>query len=70
LAGLLTGVAFSSGLVWVNNNATQPLFQITEPFLYIAWWSFVVSISFTVIVSLLTSPEPDEKLRGMVYRYE
>lgn len=70
LAGLISGVAFSSGLLWINGHATEPLFQIAEPFLYIAWWSFVVSISFTVVVSLLTAPEPDTKLKGLVYRYE
>jgi SSS family solute:Na+ symporter len=57
LFGLLGGVAISSSM-----------FFITEvSFLYIAWWSFLGSIMITIFVSLLTKPDPIEKLEGLVY---
>ncbi len=68
--GLIGGVSFSALLMWVHSNASIPLFQISEPFLYVALWSFILSIILTVIVSIYTKQEPDEKLRGMVYRYD
>ena len=70
LVGLVGGVSFSALLMWVHSNASIPLFQISEPFLYVALWSFILSIILTVIVSIYTKQEPDEKLRGMVYRYD
>ncbi len=70
LVGLIGGVSFSALLMWVHSNATIPLFQVSEPFLYVALWSFILSIMLTVIVSLYTKQEPEEKLRGMVYRYD
>ena len=36
-------------------------------FLYVAWWSFVGSLAVNIIVSLLTKPDPIEKLEGLVY---
>ncbi|MBT6940556.1 MAG: hypothetical protein HN994_09185, partial [Candidatus Marinimicrobia bacterium] len=57
-------------LMWVNNNASVPLFQVSEPFLYVAWWSFVLSVVILIVVSLNTPPEPESKLKGLVYRYE
>ena len=56
LVGLIGGVAFSALLMWVNNNATIPLFQVTEPFLYVALWSFILSLTLTIVVSLYTKP--------------
>ena len=70
LVGLIGGVSFSALLMWVHSNASLPLFQISESFLYVALWSFILSIILTVIVSIYTKQEPDEKLRGMVYRYD
>jgi hypothetical protein len=44
------------------------MFFITEvSFLYIAWWSFLGSILITILTSLLTKPDPIEKLEGLVY---
>ncbi len=63
LAGLLLGV----GSAFVMFQARGTLFVIEEPFLYIAWWSFVVGMAATVSVSLLTPPEPPEKIDGLVY---
>ncbi|MBM3334995.1 Na+/galactose cotransporter, partial [Candidatus Sumerlaeota bacterium] len=63
LAGLVVGVASS----FVMFKASDVLFVIKEPFLFIAWWSFVVGIVVTLGVSLVTRAEPPEKLEGLVY---
>ncbi len=70
LISLLSGVGFAGTLMWVNSNASIPLFKVSEPFLYVAWWSFVLSVIIVIVVSLLTPPEPESKLKGLVYRYE
>ncbi len=57
LFGLLVGVAISSTLYFVYDMS----------FLYVAWWSFVGSLIVNMLVSLLTPPEPIEKLEGLVY---
>jgi len=33
-------------------------------------WSFILSLTLTIVVSLYTKQEPDEKLKGLVYRYD
>ncbi|MFB3785187.1 MAG: sodium/solute symporter [bacterium] len=68
--GLVAGLCCSTGLFLVNVYASEPLFKIQEPFLYIALWSFLFSLGVTVVVSLLTPPEPEEKLAGLVYGYK
>ncbi|MFM1921905.1 MAG: hypothetical protein RLZZ303_3539 [Candidatus Hydrogenedentota bacterium] len=62
LAGLVLGVAFTTIL-----NNTEGVFPSEDPFLYIAWWSFVFSLAVTMIVSLLTPKDPDEKVRGLIF---
>ncbi|NIA13666.1 MAG: hypothetical protein GWP08_06250 [Nitrospiraceae bacterium] len=62
LAGLVCGVAFTTIL-----NNVEGLFPSKDPFLFVAWWSFVFSLAVTIIVSLLTPREPDEKIRGLVW---
>jgi Na+/proline symporter len=62
LVGMLSGVAFSTVL-----NFTEGLFPSADAFLFVAWWSFVFTIVVTVVVSLLTKPEPEEKIRGLVF---
>jgi SSS family solute:Na+ symporter len=62
LFGMLSGVAFATIL-----NNTKGLFPNDEPFLYVAWWSFVYTLVATAIVSVLTPPEPEEKIRGLVF---
>lgn len=57
LFGLLGGVGISTTLFFTTGSS----------FLYIAWWSFIGALIITVIVSLLTKPEPIEKLEGLVY---
>lgn len=62
LAGLSLGVIFCFIL-----NYTPGLFTSDDPFLFVAWWSFVFSLVVTVVVSLLTKPESEEKLRGLTW---
>jgi solute:Na+ symporter, SSS family len=61
VAGLITGVLTSSVLFWIQDG----LFQAADPFLYIAWWSFVVGIAATVVVSLLTPAKPAADLKNL-----
>ena len=63
IAGLIIGVTTSSTLFWIKDG----LFQAADPFLYIAWWSFVTGVLATTIVSLLTAPNPVEALKGLIY---
>lgn len=62
LAGLFLGVAFTTILTNVEG-----LFPSDDPFLFVAWWSFVFSLAVTVVVSLITPREPDDKIRGLVW---
>jgi Na+/proline symporter len=62
LAGLVLGVIFTTILSNVDD-----LFPSDDPFLFVAWWSFVFSCVVTVVVSLLTRPEPADKIRGLVW---
>ncbi len=63
LAGLISGVGISATLFLVQKD----VFICENPFLYIAWWSFVGSLFTTTTVSLLTKPYPLERLHGLVY---
>ncbi len=63
VAGLCFGVLTSGALFWLRDL----LYTCPEPFLYIAWWSFVAAIVTTVVFSLLTKPEPEHKLHDLVY---
>jgi len=62
LAGLVLGLTCSYVLFHVDG-----LFPAEDPFLFVAWWSFVFSLAVTVVVSLLTPADPEEKTRGMVF---
>lgn len=63
LAGLISGVGVSATLFAVRKT----LFVCEDPFLYIAWWSFVGSLAVTTVVSLFTKPHSMERLQGLVY---
>lgn len=63
LAGLIGGITISGILYLLKDQ----LFTISNPFLYISWWSFLGSLLITFVVSLYTTPQPLEKLRGLVY---
>lgn len=62
LAGLLLGMCCT----FILDNI-DGLFPSNDPYLFVAWWSFVFSMIITIVVSLLTPPEPDEKIRGLVF---
>ncbi len=62
LAGMVLGVCFTTIL-----SNTKGLFPYEDPFLFVAWWSFVFSAAVTIVVSLLTKPDPDEKLHGLIF---
>jgi Na+/proline symporter len=74
MAGFLGGVSCAVGLFTLSSKGVcealgwKPLFQISDPYLYFSVWSFVTAILLTVVVSLLTPPEPAEKIRGLVFR--
>jgi len=62
LTGLITGVMLTT----IMNNTTG-VFPSEDPFLFVAWWSFVFSVVVTMLVSLVTPQDPDEKVRGLVF---
>ena len=62
LAGLVLGVIMCFIL-----NYTSGLFTSEDPFLFVAMYSFLFALIVTVVVSLLTKPESDEKVRGLVW---
>jgi solute:Na+ symporter, SSS family len=72
LAGFAGGVVTSVSLFTLNLEGvqralgTRPLFAIQAPFLYFSIWSFLAAAALIVGVSLLTRPEPEEKIRGFV----
>ncbi|GAH85056.1 unnamed protein product [marine sediment metagenome] len=68
--GLIAGLLCSTTLLLTHKYASEPLFQAEDPFLFIAMWSFIVSVVSMVVISLLTPPMPDEKLVGLVFRYK
>ena len=63
LAGLMVGCCLTFGL----NLMGDAVFMTDDPFLYVAIWSFLMASAVTIVVSLLTRPESDEKLQGLVY---
>lgn len=56
LFGLIGGVAAASVLLAFDVN-----------FLYVAWWSFVVTVALNLIISYAGKPEPAEKIKDLVY---
>ncbi len=66
--GALVGLVLGVGLtVTLNSDAMAGLFPSDDPFLFISWWSFAFVLVVTVAVSLLTPPDPPERLRGLVF---
>lgn len=66
---LLCGIATSVSLYAMNQPAVlgamgwEPLFRIQEPFLYFSIWAFVVTAVLLIGLSLLGSPDSEDKLR-------
>jgi len=73
--GLLAGTLSSIGMwAWVKVDPTALRYVALSPNardmaenMYRALWSWVVCVTVTVIVSLLTEPKPDRELVGLVY---
>ena len=59
--GLISGVCTSVTLFWLKEG----IFTSADPFLYIAWWAFLVALLVTVFVTLLTPPPPLKKTEGL-----
>ncbi|UCF16966.1 MAG: hypothetical protein JSW59_05800, partial [Phycisphaerales bacterium] len=64
LVGYISGVTVSVTLYALKGY----LFTIDDPFLYVSWWSFLAGLIVTIVVSLFTEPQPQERLYGLVYR--
>lgn len=62
LFGLILGVMFTTILHNIDG-----LFASSDPFLFVSWWSFVFTMVVTILISILTPPEPEEKIRGLVF---
>jgi solute:Na+ symporter, SSS family len=73
--GLLAGtVASISMWIWVQRDASALRYIALSPDarpmaenLYRALWSFLICVSVTWVVSMLTEPYPETKLAGLVY---
>jgi SSS family solute:Na+ symporter len=63
VAGMLLGVMTSAVL-----NSAGWLLGMPKgiPYLWVAWWSFVVALVAVALVSLFTRPHEAERLRGLV----
>jgi Na+/proline symporter len=74
LVGFGCGIATSVALFmltqpWLLESLNwKPLFQIPSPFLYFSVWAFLIAITASTIVSLITPREPAEKLQ-YVFRW-
>ncbi len=74
LIGFLSGVVCAVGLFLLNQPPVlqllqwQPLFRISEPFLYFSAWSFLVTMLLTTLISLLTKAPPAERIEPLLYR--
>jgi SSS family solute:Na+ symporter len=64
VTGLVGGVSLSSALTLVGGQ----LFPSDDPFLFIAFWSFVFALALTAFVSALTPRPPPQRLKGTTWR--
>lgn len=62
-AGLTVGFCLTFGL----NRLGDAVFLSDAAYLYVSFWSFLVSLIVTVAVSLMTTKESADKLEGLVY---
>jgi solute:Na+ symporter, SSS family len=73
--GLLAGTVSSIGMwAWVKVDPTALRYVALSPNardmaenMYRALWSWIVCVTVTVVVSLVTAPKPDSELVGLVY---
>jgi solute:Na+ symporter, SSS family len=64
LTGLLTGLAGALAMTWY----AESLFRSSAGFLYVAFWSFALTILVCAVVTPFTRPLDEESLRDLVYR--
>ncbi len=65
--GALAGMILGVGTAVTLNSARFVLGrEYAVSYLWVAWWSFVAALAGTVVVSLLTRPYDEERLRGLV----
>ena len=68
----VVGVLFSITLFALSQETVysslglQPLFQVSEAYLYFSVWAFLVTLILAVVISCLTPAEPEEKQRYVV----
>jgi solute:Na+ symporter, SSS family len=75
LWGLLAGTLSSIGMwAWVKLDpsalriiALSPEAKDMAENMYRALWSWIICVTVTVVVSLMTKPKPDSELKGLVY---
>jgi SSS family solute:Na+ symporter len=73
LAGFGVGVLCAVGLFVLSQETVvealgiRPLFRIGQPYLYFSIWAFLATVGVVVVVSLLTSPEPEEKVKHLIF---
>src|SRR5690606_3926028 len=64
--GLISGIVFAITLYALSREDVytalgwQPLFQIADPFLYFSVWAFLLTLTLVVVISFMTTPEPEE----------
>lgn len=61
--GLIGGIAVAVLLYLFKDS----FFTISDPFLYVSWWSFVASLIISYVVTLFTEPWPVDKIKGLVF---
>jgi SSS family solute:Na+ symporter len=66
--GGLAGIAVGLTTSIVLDAHKKAIFGYEDPYLHVAWWSFVAACATVFTVSLWTRPHPEERLRGVVYR--
>ena len=73
--GLLAGTASSIGMfIWVQTDASALRYIAVSPDakpmaenLYRALWSWIICVTVTIVVSLMTKPVPEAELANLVY---
>ena len=66
MAGMVIGVGTAVAMYSVRFLSEILGSKIEISYLWVAWWSFVAAVVGTVVVSLLTKPYDEERLRGLV----
>ena len=72
LAGTLSSIAMfvyvqTGGKAALSKIALSPDAQPMAENMYRALWSWLICVTVTVLVSMMTKPKTDEELRGLVY---